>query len=230
MKDLTLDRFVSLLFPKGCVLCGSTVAYDDLICEKCLPDRPLGELCPVCSKPEGSCICAPEADWAFYAAVSALVYREETRDAILRLKKIPNLRIVQYLAKEMAAALHQRFPEDDFHMVTEVPMHPEKLEQRGFNHAQLLAAEVAKALGAPHRLMLLDCTSPTIHHELNRQERFAAAGEMYRLRSPSVKDKDILLVDDILTTGATAQACARQLMEGGAASVCVLTAATTLRK
>jgi len=226
----TLDRIVSLLFPKGCVLCGKVVAYDDLICTGCRPDRPEGELCDPCGRLLESCVCVQNRPWAFLRAVSALHYRGGTREALIRLKKTPDPRIIRFFAEEMALAIRNIPPDIKFDLVTEVPMHSEKLEARGFNQAEALAAQVAALLGSPHMPGILECyTDTTAQHTLRREERFSAAETRYRLAAGQISGKTILLVDDIMTTGATIDACARRLMSGGAEAVWALAAAGTDR-
>lgn len=226
MKGELFDRMVSLVFPRGCVLCGATVAYEDLVCAHCVPDRVEGTVCHGCGKPPDSCVCGWE-EWGFEGAAGALFYREETRSAILRLKKLPDRRIARYLAGEMYFCMAERFPGVPFDCITEVPMHPAKLEKRGFNQAELLASQLAVLTGIFHRMRLLACTGAgDDQHKLDRAERFAAVRDRYLLKGEA-RGKIILLVDDVLTTGATAQACALRLLEGGAEEVYILTAATT---
>ncbi|HHY52141.1 MAG TPA: ComF family protein [Clostridiales bacterium] len=225
MRGELFDRMVSLVFPKGCVLCGATVAYDDLVCSRCTPDRREEHTCLFCGNPINRCLC--ETRWDFDGAAAPLHYRAETRGAVLQLKKLPDRRIARYLAEEMYLCLRREFPDVAFDWITEVPMHPEKLQKRGFNQGELLAAQLAVLSGVFHRMRLLTCSGPLEYqHTLSRNERFAAVRDRYALAG-SVRGKTILLVDDVLTTGATAQACAACLKEGGAAKVYVLTAAAT---
>ena len=223
-----LDRFISLLFPKGCVLCAGIVAYDDLTCKKCLPDRPAGELCKFCGKPAGSCVCDPNRPWRFERAVSALNYQAQTRDAILRLKTELCPRTARFFANEMAQAVDHAWPDVTFDLVTEIPMHPEKLARRSFNQAALLAAQVARVLHIPHRTGLLECCGAlVIQHTLGRDERFSAAEMRYRLAAPHAEGKVVLIIDDVMTTGATFDVCAGRLLDGGAKAVYALAAAGT---
>lgn len=226
MRGDLFDRMISLVFPRGCVLCGATVAFDDLVCSRCVPDRIREESCLFCGKPRSSCHCEGE-QWAFEGAAAALYYREETRGALLQLKKLPDRRIARYLAGEMFLCQRREFPGVPFDVITEVPMHPQKQKKRGFNQAELLAGQLAILGGIFHRMRLLTCSGPVqSQHTLGRKERFAAARDRYSLAG-DVRGKTVLLVDDVFTTGATAQACAACLMAGGAREVYVLTAAAT---
>ncbi|MDR2908381.1 MAG: double zinc ribbon domain-containing protein [Oscillospiraceae bacterium] len=226
-----LDRFLSLLFPSGCVLCGDAVAPDNYICARCRPDRVDGVLCALCGKTTGGCVCRPGNAWAFEQAVSALHYRHQTRNALLRLKKTPDMRTARFLADEMVLALRDALEGDiGFDLVTEVPIHPDKLSARGFNQAELLAAEVAKSLALPHRMRVLRCVGAAVfQHALDKKGRVDSAPERYGLAIARIKGARILLVDDIMTTGATLDACAKIRKDGGAASVLALTAAGTER-
>ena len=97
--------------------------------------------------------------------------------------------------------------------------------RRGFNPAELLAAPLAQRLDRP----LIDALSKSNHTAqalLTRQNRSAVQGHVHQKRPVT---GHILLVDDVVTTGSTAQACARVLLEGGAASVTLLTAASAVR-
>ncbi|MGI6403541.1 MAG: ComF family protein [Oscillospiraceae bacterium] len=226
MRGELLDRMVSLVFPKGCVLCGTTVAYDDLVCSRCVPHRSKENTCLFCGNAFPHCLCHKN-QWAFAGAAAALSYQAETRGAVLQLKKRPDRRIARYLAGEMFLCLSREFSDVPFDLITEVPMHPEKLKKRGFNQGELLAAQLSTLSGIPHRVGLLTCSGPQAYqHTLSRKERFAAARRRYALAG-EVKGETVLLVDDVLTTGATAQACALCLKGGGAATVYVLTAAAT---
>ncbi|MGH2452283.1 MAG: ComF family protein [bacterium] len=111
-------------------------------------------------------------------------------------------------------------------------MHSSRLRQRGFNHAALLAERVAAGLRLPMVEGALLRTAPTLPQtSLGRMERFANVRGAFAVdpgRGPLLRGCALLLVDDVLTSGATAAACARALLSAGAAEVRVATLARAL--
>ena len=227
MREI-LDRFASLLFPQTCVLCGTVVEYDTLWCGECLPHLLKGEVCAVCGHLQADCVCG-RVQWAFVRAVSALRYKGSVREAVLRLKKKPDRRICLFFAQQMQEVLAEEYAGIVFDCAVEVPQNPKKLAERGYNPAELLAAELCVMLGLPLErcaLCRLDSTRP--QHSLDVAARFANAQSSFKIaRKEAVKGKHILLIDDVMTTGATAQACAAALLGAGALTVHVVTAAAT---
>ena len=238
-----VDKFADMLIPRGCVLCSTPMNTGALLCKDCIPERLTGPLCPRCGKPERSCVCAPYSDdeWAARGMLGALAHRGKVRGTVLRLRRMPDHRLVRFFAQEMAMALEREYTGafaevagrsdvrdlPKFDIITEVPRHVEKLERRGFNQAELLAGALAPMVGAAHRMRILACLREQ-SVAVSGHQKFAAAQESYALQIPIVAGKDVLLIDDVLDTGATANACAAHLLGGGAASVFVLTATTTV--
>lgn len=112
-------------------------------------------------------------------------------------------------------------------VVVPVPLHVSRLRERGFNQAELIARPLAKRLGLPLRSYLLVRTRPRPEKlKLTRQERWRTVRGAYAMRSEAKIDKlRVLLVDDVFTTGATLDACARALRKAGAGRIVALTAA-----
>jgi len=112
--------------------------------------------------------------------------------------------------------------------VVPVPLHPKRLKTRGFNQASVIAETVSKALGLPLDEVSLVRVSSSEKYRAGldvKGRRDTVAGAFKVTHPRLVEDEDILLVDDVFTTGATVSACAEALLEAGAKSVFVFTLA-----
>jgi ComF family protein len=130
-------------------------------------------------------------------------------------------RLVELVKREALAA----------DVVVPVPLHRDRERERGYNQADLIVKPVARRLKLPHGAVLLMRTRPRPDkHLLSLEERWESVRGAFATRSGSVVDNlRVLLVDDVMTTGATLDACARVLREAGAKSVIALTVARALR-
>ncbi len=112
--------------------------------------------------------------------------------------------------------------------VVALPLDPERRRQRGYNQAELLAREVARGLGLPLWTDACRRTRPTSPQAgLTRPQRHANVRGAFDAQAGRVADKTILLVDDVMTTGATLSACSRALFQAGAKRILALTLART---
>jgi ComF family protein len=110
--------------------------------------------------------------------------------------------------------------------IVPVPLHPTRLREREFNQAEVLAELAAERLGLPVDNCLQRTRYTLTQTDFHREERFANLEEAFALRRGAQVDGKVLaLVDDVLTTGSTADACARVLREAGASAVVVITVA-----
>jgi len=115
-------------------------------------------------------------------------------------------------------------------VVVPVPAHPLRLRERGYNHAELIAQPLARSLGLPCRSYLLVRSRPRPDKlRLTLRERWRSVRGAYTIRQGlRVDNLRVLLVDDVLTTGATLDACSRALRKAGAAKVAALTVARAI--
>ncbi|MFW6011177.1 MAG: ComF family protein [Desulfosalsimonas sp.] len=147
------------------------------------------------------------------------------------------------LAKPLAALVYaaflRHFDSNGIDLALAVPLHKKRLRSRGFNQAHLMIRhmiEAAKKGGLPwHTKITFDtdslvrCRNTATQTGLERGRRIKNIKNAFEVRSPEkIAGKNILLVDDVFTTGSTCEECARVLGEAGAASVCVLTLARTV--
>ena len=130
-----------------------------------------------------------------------------------------------FLDAPLAGLLHEVIRDTGFDVVVPVPMHRAKLRKRGYNQAELLARALGRRTGIDCEPKLLTKT-----REKQTQSMLARADRAANVRrvfsgSDRVRDLDVLLVDDICTTGETFRACAEELMASGAARVCAVAVA-----
>ena len=238
LKDL-LDGFSSLVFPPHCYLCHKhhrSISQDPLcsacaqmllrnappFCLKCSRHlrRPGHSLCPSCRHLE------PAFDFAW----SALVFNDAVKELIHLFKYYQRTRLRRYFGRLMADFISEsELDIQQFDTLTSIPLFPSKLRERGFNQSHLLAQEIARIFEIPYQAHLLKKARPTKNQaDLSLKERWTNIEGAFKIRHPSsVKNKNILIIDDLLTTGATAAQAARTLKRGGAATVGVLTLAIT---
>ena len=131
---------------------------------------------------------------------------------------------------DLLASLGADLPVPAVDLLVPVPLHPRRQHERGFNQALLLARRLGRAWRVPVEARALTRVSPTLPQaELGAAARRDNVRHAFRLRRPeAVRGRHVVVVDDILTTGATASACARCLMESGAATVGIVTVTRAL--
>lgn len=203
------DAWSRLQFVTGpvCARCGmlfEIAVDDDQVCAACIADPP-----------------------AYDRARSALIYGDVSREIILALKHQGRRDGLALMAGWMAQAAPDLLAEAD--LIVPVPLHYTRLIRRGFNQSVWLGSALRRLGAAPVAVdALVRIRATPIQGGLTavgRQRNVAGAFRVRKGNAARLKGRRILLVDDVLTTGATAEACARALKKGGAACVDVLTLA-----
>ena len=213
------SRVLDLIYPPVCVLCGEYSAGEHL-CPRCAAS--LDSLRSDGSQEAEICRLNPGLE----LLVTPFLYTGAMRSLLLRLKTTPDHRAVGFLADELAQSLADSgIPEVT---VTCMPMSKEKLRRRGYNHAELLAKAVAVRLGCGFDGKLLEHHGGlTDQHTLSREKREEHARASLRPGQGDPRGKTVLLVDDIITTGATLSACALALQQAGAYEITAAAVAAT---
>jgi ComF family protein len=153
-------------------------------------------------------------------------YTGPARACLHALKYDGEQRLVEPLAELMAAQWRRAAVGGE--MIVPVPAHAARRRERGFDQAELLARAVAAGLGLPLAVALGRTSRTTAQHRLGRGARagnVAAAFEVLAGQAPAIRGRWVILIDDVVTTGATLAGCARALHAAGAAAVSALTLA-----
>ena len=206
---------MGMLFAKTCVLCGGALEMGGQ-----------AMLCPVCAgEVRRECRCAetfsvPGAD----GAAAALWYKGRVRDAMHRFKFGGAQHMAEWFAAQTVPLLAAHLEDWRPDLVTFMPIGPLHYRKRGYNQAELLAKPIAAALSLP--------CAPTLRKRLFSQTQSEQKDRAARLKNAErsvlprsgvdLTGKSVVLVDDIVTTGATAAAAVKALHEMGAARVYVL--------
>ena len=218
--NLTLiyDAILTLAYPQVCVICGSSVER-----------RRFGVACETCWKgtrifTDEERICSTRES-AFEAAWAVGSYEGALRESLLVLKRQPYLpQHVESLVIEVVRCE----PLNSSTRVIPVPLHPKRLKTRGFNQASIIGQAVSKVLRLPLDEVSLVRVSTTEKYRagMDTKGRRDTVAGAFRVAHPRlIAGENILLVDDVFTTGATVSACAEALLAAGAGNVFVLTVA-----
>lgn len=213
---------LDMVFPPRCVTCKEFGAY---ICPTCRPLMMLAgpPRCSVCWMPEGghTCETCRYRRPAFTGARAAFVYDGPARDAVLALKFEGLAAIATTMAVPMAEALLAWDP--DVSAIVPVPLAGSRRRSRGYNQSQLLAREIARLTGitvVAGALTRRRTTPPQVGQPDWEARRENVAGVFAAGRTRV--DGGVLLIDDVITTGATLDACARVLINAGRGPVFAL--------
>ena len=219
-----MKHVLDFALPPRCAGCGAIVDEVHSFCPPCWTQvHFLGESgCATCGMPLeatdaelcGGCIAQPPR---IQRTRSAVAYDDLSRSIALRLKYGRKVALARTMARYMAPLIR----ESEEPILVPVPLHRTRLWQRGFNQAALVANELAKATGYrsdPHLLRRLKRT-PALKGMSLTQRRKVVAGAFKVNPAAELAGHTVVLIDDVLTTGSTANACAKALQQAGAGRV-----------
>ncbi|HLB23736.1 MAG TPA: phosphoribosyltransferase family protein, partial [Dehalococcoidia bacterium] len=214
---------LDLLFPPQCAVCraGGSVLCDLCVallplaepprCVRCWDDIRTGSRCPPCAA-------APPA---FVAVRSPYVHADAARDLVHLFKYEGLTSLARPMASLMVASA-RALPAD---LVVPVPLHRGRQRARGYNQATLLAGHLARDMGLPcdpRAARRIRATKP-LAKSMSREERSSIVAGAFGADPVRAEGRVVLLVDDVVTTGATLDACARALLDAGARQVRAVT-------
>ena len=234
-------RFVDFLFPPLCISCRAHVSDPGALCGDCWQtiqfiDGPMCECCglPFDLDPGGKMRCAAlhAKPPSFDKARAVMRYDEKSRGRILALKHADRLDLVPAFGRWLDRGGRELVSETD--IILPVPLHPRRLWSRRYNQSAELARALGRSAGKKVDVSALVRTRPTpsqgaMPSAQARRRNMRGAFKVTDGHKSAIAGRNILLVDDVLTTGATADACARALKRAGAAKVFVLALARVVR-
>ena len=220
------DDFISLLFPRLCYGCGNhLVRNESLICTECNvmiprtnyhlePDNPVAQLF------WGRCRIEKAAAFSYYSRDSRI------RKLIHQLKYKGAREIGAELGRIYAVSLMSSKFLDDIDMIIPVPLHPSKVRQRGFNQSDEISQGISSVSGLPvDTATLVRKTVTQTQTRKSRYDRWTNVSDIFFVTDEGkLKGRHVLLVDDVITTGSTIEACADEILktEGTKVSVAAI--------
>ena len=230
-----LRYILDLVMPPRCFLCGKLVEDQSGLCPACFAKIQFinQNVCPICGHPhvlsenKGICTLCLNKHPAFDKTQSAFYYDDFSKGLILPFKHTDRTDMTSFLCLLLERVGKQIIDEAD--LIIPVPLHYKRLLARKYNQAALLAHHLAKKhhkAYAPLALKRIKNTETQGHK--TAQQRAENVKNAFAISHPeTVKGKIVLLVDDVFTTGATLNACAKELKKAGAQKVLCLTLART---
>lgn len=212
-----IDRILNFIFPPKCILCGQVLSADTCIC-----------ICAVCMNDL-------EFDsWRFTkiddknirynyidGILSLCLYKGKIKKSLHRYKFSNKSQYFRTYGRLLSERLKNTVEFNDIDMIIAVPLHKNRERERGYNQAKLISKVISKETGIPDRSYVLSRVRDTAAQRLlSRSERQRNVLDAFKVIEPQkVRDKAVLLVDDILTTGNTINECSKVLKTHGAKKV-----------
>ncbi len=220
---------MALLYPQTCCFCGKV--SKEKICSACADqvvyiEEPRCKRCgkPICYEEKELCHDCQENPAYYDQGKNVWLHKGPVKWSVYRFK-YHNRRIYgEFYAEEMYRLYKDKLSDWGIEVIIPIPLHPKRRRKRGYNQAELLARHLGKLSGIPvetKAVVRVQDTKP--QKELNHMERKNNLRHAFRLTEHWSPGKNVLLIDDIYTTGNTINSVARILKEKGACKVCFLT-------
>lgn len=233
------DLLLNLISPPRCMACNRKMSVYETakFCHKCGENyhKVNSKVCRICGKPIGStsddtCRLCKEQKFYINQNVSRYLYKGSIKDAVQNMKFKRKQWIAFEFGRSMVETVKEHYSDINFDLVLYVPMTKLSVVNRGFNQSLEIAEIISESLKIPIEYNILHKKINTkTQSGLGRKERFENVKNAFFIRhSEKLTDKVILLIDDVYTTGATINECARMLKKSGALAVYSATVAATV--
>lgn len=242
MKKL-LHHIINAVFPKRCYSCKTIISHASSLCPKCFKDLShiTKPYCNICGAPFefededfqtgknrtcGKCIKTPPH---FDKAKAVYIYNDMSKNLILPFKHGDKTQIAHFLAKQLDSTGKTSFKNAD--LIIPVPLHKDRFKKRKYNQAGILASNLSKISKIPVNHFILERIKATKSQgHLTTKQRLKNITGAFKVNPKLkhlIKDKNIILIDDVITTSSTINECAKVLKKSGAKKIEVLAIAKT---
>lgn len=222
-------------FPSACFYCGGAAGDDGHYCEKCwaeIPEVTFNE-CPFCfiENHSAGCSCLDFRKLGAASVYSGWYFAEPLRSIIHQIKYNGQRRLGKSAGKKLALKIRSALT-DGIDFVVPMPIHHTRMRMRGYNQAEQIATGFCEELSLPLKKQYLkrviSRTSQTRYSRAERDKNIRGSFLVPNKYTSEIKNKDVILLDDVMTTGATLSECCRVLKQAGAGSVYAVTLARVL--
>lgn len=221
---------ISSIFPKHCAYCDRLIPGDKSVCNFCSENLPriTGEICHSCGLAKNVCTCKGRDNY-FKSIAAPFYYKGDVRKGLHIYKFRHSVSNAEAFSQDMADVIKRRFDGITFDYITEVPMTLRSKKTRGYNQTALLAKKTGEKTGVEYKPAVLSKIYETEkQHGLSAVLRKGNLAGAFDVTNPAdVRDKTVLLCDDISTSGETLNECAKMMWLNGASEVYCITLAIT---
>ncbi len=199
-----------VIYPDRCPFCNKLINRNDYACEKCKSDIPQDGIIQGIS--------------GGYRCVSTFVHQDKFRRALLHFKFKGKTQYSSQLAFIMFEEIKRSYPDMIFDVITYVPMHKRSEFFRGYNQCELLSKNLSNMMKIPYKPLLSKVKHTKPQHKLEAKKRKTNLKGVFRvIDKKDIKGKNILLLDDIVTTGTTLAECTKTLSKAKPQSIYCIT-------
>lgn len=228
--------FLDVLFPKRCPICEELLQISEemKICNRCRETLPyIGEpRCIKCSKPVESeiieyCFDCSKQNHYYQTGWTLWLYNETVKKSIQRFKYFNKRSYGEIFAHELVALYEEEIKQAQIQLVIPVPLYRKKEKYRGYNQSHIVACNVAKLMNITYEAnCLIRKVNTKAQKDLTDKQRAENLINAFEVTyNDKIRNKNILIIDDIYTTGSTINSCSKELMLAGANKVYFLTLA-----
>ncbi len=228
-----LKQLSDILFCSRCRICGDIVEIGSNFCDECESVRKIEHpKCMLCGCSKADCICKNKKNE--YKRITAVYYyKDSIARAVSNLKNNDMPFLSVNMAEEIYLTVQQEYNDICFDYITYVPLRKLRQLKRGFNQSQLIADKLSELMGVETVKILTKTRYTGVQHHKSARERRADVFGAYDVSDEykyKLEDRNILLIDDVKTTGSTLNECAKMLKIYGCKSVYAATFALTKKK